>query len=299
MKRGFTLIELLVVIAIIAILAAILFPVFAQARESARKTTCLNNVKQLALAHLMYANDYDETLATSWSEAFPGEFSWYVQPYVKNLNILLCPDRSTSTASYGATCNTNFLPGNRDNPTGVATIWGYGFNTGYIWNNNTGLTSGHGTVLYGGAATYMTINVNGVDALVKLRNQPIIGKSIASASSPANCILLGDTADTVVAGLGMTDLEDDAALGKTPSACTAQRKQNWPRHNGQNNAAYLDGHSKSYKYSKDVVAYTDSVDGSSGNTTKVMPNICNYIASYDGGSNPNNCQLTTAGGLVN
>src|SRR6266581_8496416 len=60
-RRGFTLIELLVVIAIIAILAAILFPVFAQARESARQTTCLSNLKQIALAGMMYAQDYDET----------------------------------------------------------------------------------------------------------------------------------------------------------------------------------------------------------------------------------------------
>src|SRR5579871_2778355 len=61
-RRGFTLIELLVVIAIIAILAAILFPVFAQARESARKISCLSNVKQITMGALMYVQDYDETL---------------------------------------------------------------------------------------------------------------------------------------------------------------------------------------------------------------------------------------------
>ncbi|UCH34100.1 MAG: prepilin-type N-terminal cleavage/methylation domain-containing protein, partial [Armatimonadota bacterium] len=61
-NRGFTLIELLVVIAIIAILAAILFPVFARAREAARKATCLSNLKQIALAAIMYAQDYDEVL---------------------------------------------------------------------------------------------------------------------------------------------------------------------------------------------------------------------------------------------
>ena len=65
MRRGFTLIELLVVIAIIAILAAILFPVFAKAREKARQASCQSNLKQLALACLMYAQDYDEHF-TGW-----------------------------------------------------------------------------------------------------------------------------------------------------------------------------------------------------------------------------------------
>ncbi|HOJ20148.1 MAG TPA: prepilin-type N-terminal cleavage/methylation domain-containing protein [Armatimonadota bacterium] len=66
-RKGFTLIELLVVIAIIAILAAILFPVFARARENARKTTCLSNLKQIGSGLLMYVQDYDESLPTGCS----------------------------------------------------------------------------------------------------------------------------------------------------------------------------------------------------------------------------------------
>ena len=70
-QRGFTLIELLVVIAIIAILAAILFPVFARARESARKSTCLSNLKQLGLTMTMYASDYDEVCVSCWQATDP------------------------------------------------------------------------------------------------------------------------------------------------------------------------------------------------------------------------------------
>ena len=72
MRRGFTLIELLVVIAIIAILAAILFPVFARAREKARQTSCLSNCKQLGLGVLMYAQDYDELLAMNYNDGTGG-----------------------------------------------------------------------------------------------------------------------------------------------------------------------------------------------------------------------------------
>jgi prepilin-type N-terminal cleavage/methylation domain-containing protein len=117
-RRGFTLIELLVVIAIIAILAAILFPVFARAREQARKTTCLSNLKEIGLASLMYVQDYDETFpwlmqdgrtndnSTGLSKNLPfgppnwsvdinkkrGLFMEYVfQPYIKNLQLFNCP----------------------------------------------------------------------------------------------------------------------------------------------------------------------------------------------------------------
>lgn len=97
-RRGFTLIELLVVIAIIAILAAILFPVFARARDAARKTTCLNNLKQIGTAILMYAQDYDECLVPSavGTCTAADSFSWgdLIQPYAKNTGLLWCPSNS-------------------------------------------------------------------------------------------------------------------------------------------------------------------------------------------------------------
>jgi prepilin-type N-terminal cleavage/methylation domain-containing protein/prepilin-type processing-associated H-X9-DG protein len=130
-RRGFTLIELLVVIAIIAILAAILFPVFAKAREKARQTSCLNNIKQLSLGMIMYAQDYDETFTSIgyandlWYDASLGAFNsnnqanpsagqnyhgWatVILPYIKNTQIYLCPSWSSSVygVAYGLPTHT-------------------------------------------------------------------------------------------------------------------------------------------------------------------------------------------------
>jgi prepilin-type N-terminal cleavage/methylation domain-containing protein/prepilin-type processing-associated H-X9-DG protein len=98
LRKGFTLIELLVVIAIIAILAAILFPVFAKAREKARQSSCLSNVKQLGLGLMMYAQDYDETyMPTGYVIPSIGttvNTNWWrylLYPYIKNWQIYLCP----------------------------------------------------------------------------------------------------------------------------------------------------------------------------------------------------------------
>ena len=101
MRRGFTLIELLVVIAIIAILAAILFPVFARAREKARASSCLSNVKQILLAFLMYAQDYDERTPLNMSYS-PTVCHWYntLVPYMKNDGILRCPSEPDLARSY-------------------------------------------------------------------------------------------------------------------------------------------------------------------------------------------------------
>jgi prepilin-type N-terminal cleavage/methylation domain-containing protein/prepilin-type processing-associated H-X9-DG protein len=103
-KHGFTLIELLVVIAIIAILAAILFPVFAKAREKARQTSCLSNVKQIILGHLMYAQDYDELMCPTRLRYGGGDnraiWAYGIQPYLKNTQLLLCPSWITGASWY-------------------------------------------------------------------------------------------------------------------------------------------------------------------------------------------------------
>jgi prepilin-type N-terminal cleavage/methylation domain-containing protein/prepilin-type processing-associated H-X9-DG protein len=95
-RSGFTLIELLVVIAIIAILAAILFPVFAQAREKARSTTCLSNFKQLGTAVTMYVQDYEGNYPLAWYPGGEYGFDCVLQPYVKNLQVFDCPSNKTT-----------------------------------------------------------------------------------------------------------------------------------------------------------------------------------------------------------
>jgi len=123
-RRGFTLIELLVVIAIIAILAAILFPVFARAREKARQSSCQSNLKQLGIAFMMYAQDYDETYPMAyyedWMTYWDMKVDWsgniigdgLITPYTKNHQIAQCP-------SLGKI--------NSDRP-----FTGYAYNTTYI-----------------------------------------------------------------------------------------------------------------------------------------------------------------------
>lgn len=122
-KPGFTLIELLVVIAIIAILAAILFPAFSRARENARRTSCLNNLKQVGIATMLYTQDYDERLPASGTVAAREVRLWdRLVNYTKNKQIFVCPStlyvRSTSWVK-GINVNT-----------GAAVDW----DTSYGWN---------------------------------------------------------------------------------------------------------------------------------------------------------------------
>ena len=108
MRRGFTLIELLVVIAIIAILAAILFPVFARAREKARQASCQSNLKQILLGAHMYAQDYDETCVIGYDNG--RLWSDLMQPYIKNTQLMVCPSGTYGYNSYGINSQGMFNP---------------------------------------------------------------------------------------------------------------------------------------------------------------------------------------------
>jgi len=136
-ERGFTLIELLVVIAIIAILAAILFPVFAQAREQARATVCGSNMRQLSMGVMMYTQDHDEILPPVTNYAAPTNapnriWTGTIQPYIKDTGIFNCPsainarfggtwaDRGWLSIGYNA--RTGFDPANLEAPTSVMPL---------------------------------------------------------------------------------------------------------------------------------------------------------------------------------
>jgi prepilin-type N-terminal cleavage/methylation domain-containing protein/prepilin-type processing-associated H-X9-DG protein len=132
-RKAFTLIELLVVIAIIAILAAILFPVFAQAREQARKTVCISNQKQIGLADAMYVQDYDETFPFAWG--ISGTWYFVLDPYIKssgvsqwdltgNNTVWHCPSDTDNSAQDGGGVDTISFAANALIVGGGADAWG-------------------------------------------------------------------------------------------------------------------------------------------------------------------------------
>lgn len=236
--RAFTLIELLVVIAIIAILAAILFPVFAQAREKARQTSCLSNQRQMSLGILMYAQDYDESfpfgLDAEWKIGWPV----YAQPYARNYGIFRCP--SDSNLAFGFSW--------------IDASW-------------AGIT-----VSYGANGYFDCTNGCQLKGIMSPMAQGWIlpdSKSLGSVSRPAETILLADkhNGDALkVGGMGVftafygatfvgVDWFDWGAPGEIPDG-TRDRAAAFPKgpegavstkHAGLANFAFCDGHVKAMR----------------------------------------------------
>jgi prepilin-type N-terminal cleavage/methylation domain-containing protein/prepilin-type processing-associated H-X9-DG protein len=158
-RKGFTLIELLVVIAIIAILAAILFPVFAQAREKARQITCASNMRQISLAVLMYQIDADETFPIAWcpDDSVSGGILWSeaVQPYIKSG----IGDKGYAGAATGGVWQCPDFPVDQNamnNVNGGEEYNQYRALTDVI-NDNLGCTGGCGSGLAGGGTSYADV----------------------------------------------------------------------------------------------------------------------------------------------
>jgi len=220
-RRGFTLIELLVVIAIIAILAAILFPVFARAREKARQASCQSNLKQIATAFLMYAQDHDEMfpdclmgrdhgnwpLMNAWSRC--------IMPYVKNQQVFRCPSAYWGSDAMGTSGQIMGGYG------AIQQVLGYAGSLGY---------SGH-EADWGGDPN--------LDA-------PWYGQPMAAMSAPAENILVIDATYWYVCRHYWERTDNS----KVPTAAIAAQYNHCyycvdSRHNGQANAAFADGHVKS------------------------------------------------------
>jgi prepilin-type N-terminal cleavage/methylation domain-containing protein/prepilin-type processing-associated H-X9-DG protein len=180
-KPGFTLIELLVVISIIAIIAAILFPVFARARENARRTTCASNMKQIGLGILQYVQDYDERMpAAAFGSGFNGNanadvrptdctigrYRWMdaVYPYIKSEQLFTCPARYTDgrpsrdpeTYAY---CDSHKFAGTDPSP--ANNFGSYIANDFYAYNSPNlapfGYTSGHAVSAFATPATTVMV----------------------------------------------------------------------------------------------------------------------------------------------
>jgi prepilin-type N-terminal cleavage/methylation domain-containing protein/prepilin-type processing-associated H-X9-DG protein len=239
-RHAFTLIELLVVIAIIAILAAILFPVFAQAREKARAATCLSNLKQIGFATRMYSADYDGALVPCYLySVHPADGSapkgkpilyWFhdlLNPYVKNNGVFVCPNWST-TYNYG---RDSFPPGEG---AGLRVLrYSYGGNNWVIWPPKDG-----------------QIDHIGVMGL----NRPgwsIVGTE-ADIQNPADVIIMVDAISPEFWTPALHDYCNNGAGYDKPqtSAGYPVRGNVHFRHSGGFNALFVDGHVKVLRRSK-------------------------------------------------
>jgi prepilin-type N-terminal cleavage/methylation domain-containing protein/prepilin-type processing-associated H-X9-DG protein len=238
-QKAFTLIELLVVIAIIAILAAILFPVFAQARESARKTSCTSNVKQLTLGLMMYVQDYDENFPCETQQNWVkdpsvawGPNTWvyndiYVrlQPYVKNYQVFFCPDRAKTAPDSGTMCYDDGQP--------PQNVWGYGYNWG----------SG-----YGPGGPYQVGQVGDGCIAKEIAGGIRPGNPLSRINLPAMFPVVGDTGDTP-RQLIQSDAYDPVCINggsesEGPGNGANSDMPTGARHQGGNNFGFSDGHAK-------------------------------------------------------
>jgi prepilin-type N-terminal cleavage/methylation domain-containing protein/prepilin-type processing-associated H-X9-DG protein len=231
-RDGFTLIELLVVIAIIAILAAILFPVFAQAREKARSVQCLSNLKQVGLATRMYSQDYDEVLVPTyiWMDGSPPQLRYFpdlLQPYVKNSGVFTCPNWSATTP-VNATYRSLLPPG--EGAGKQVLRWSYGGNNWHWWPTT---------------AQADLLGAMGVNREVG-RGGSGVNATEASVENPSNTVYM---VDAVSLEIFQPQQHDYCNFGSGYEAPTTylgypRRGNVHFRHSDGFNTVYVDGHAK-------------------------------------------------------
>lgn len=249
---GFTLIELLVVIAIIAILAAILFPVFARAREKARTTACLSNLKQIGMAHLMYCQDYDERLSpqtygTCQSTTDPA-FSWadMLYPYIKNAQAFDCPSATWRMKLDTAANPPRFM---RDRGGNGAPAQDYCQNTGVITNRDRDPNYNYGVNAFGRPVSPPYNSTNPLDV------GPWSGviRSVVAIPSPATVIGIADGRGASPWALGGGDGPWD--LPSVDGQVDGRRHSSNRRvmvGDASFNAMFMDGHAKFINLAKSV-----------------------------------------------
>jgi len=265
-KKGFTLIELLVVIAIIAILAAILFPVFARAREKARQTACLSNLKQLALGVIMYASDWDERAPGTghpWAIYSGGPWPvdkytlWQINiyPYVKNRQLYICPsDAWRAEVAPGPPYAQ--VAGVPTPDEWVGQVLSYGFNVVLQLSVPVGSLSSSWYNWDGmGAGTINPKDGYGGWNFTRLE-RPAEVLMLADAPSPVEaCYQKANITQACGWASGIADWGECNAAFVNASA--PYWSENDARHNGGNNWAFCDGHAKWVRF----MAYTCAPGG--------------------------------------